>query len=82
MRQRELKCLAQAADQRWAAKPSVLDKPRPGALELGSGGGEAGDTIRLKVEVTRQKGFPLKQKTGNPGEAWHPEPWAPERLKR
>ncbi len=32
--------LAAAADRRWAGKPSVLDRPRRGNLEVGVGDGE------------------------------------------
>ena len=48
-RQQELKILARAADERWAAKPSVLDRPknasprlRDGAAVQGSGATEEG----------------------------------------
>lgn len=40
MRQQQLKQLAAAADARWAAKPSVMDKPRRANQELGIGDGE------------------------------------------
>ena len=39
-RKERLKVLAAAADRRWAGKPSVLDRPRRGNLEVGVGDGE------------------------------------------
>ncbi len=45
VRQIQLKHNAQLADARWAAKPSVLDAPRRGNLELGVGDGEAEGTV-------------------------------------
>ncbi|KAI4221451.1 MAG: hypothetical protein L6R36_006898 [Xanthoria steineri] len=39
-RKARLKVLAEAADRRWAGKPSVLDRPRRGNLEVGVGDGE------------------------------------------
>ncbi|MCJ1450878.1 hypothetical protein MMC28_001212 [Mycoblastus sanguinarius] len=50
LRQQQLKQLAQAADERWAAKPSVLDKPKRGNLELGVGDGEMQGTVGKKWE--------------------------------
>ena len=49
-RQIQLKQRAQLADERWAAKPSVLDKPRRGSLELGVGDGEAEGTVGNRWE--------------------------------
>ena len=49
-RQIQLKQRAQLADERWAAKPSVLDKPRRGNLELGVGDGEKEGTVGRKWE--------------------------------
>lgn len=87
-RQRELKHLAQAADERWAAKPSVLDKPRRDNLELGVGDGEVDGTVGVRgegakkeaeeemVENEKRTENPWKMKQGNPGERWQPEAWA------
>lgn len=92
-RQRELKFLAQAADERWAAKPSVLDKPRRANLELGVGDGEVegaagvrreGAEIGLAEEMAQKEKRaenPWKVKQGNPGEGWQPEAWAPRPSK-
>ncbi len=97
MRQAQLKLLAKAADERWAAKPSVLDKPRRGNLELGVGDGE---TVGTKEEVggakeretlgergeekERWKGKenPWKVNRGRSGEEWQPEAWMPGLGKR
>lgn len=92
-RQRELKHLARAADERWAAKPSVLDRPRRGSLELavgdedvqgttvgereGPGKGLAEDMLQKEKRTEN----PWKVKQGNPGEGWQPEAWAPRPSK-
>lgn len=55
-RQRDLKQLAAAADARWAAKPSVLDKPRRGNLELGVGDGEVEGTVGRRWEEGQRTG--------------------------
>ena len=85
VRQRELKYLVQAADKRWAAKPSVLDKPRMETLQAGGGTQDNGiraggaDSVEEKVteESETQKNSPWSVKQGNPGEGWQPEAWAP-----
>ena len=41
MRQQQLKQLAAAADARWAAKPSVMDRPRRANQDLKVGDGES-----------------------------------------
>ena len=56
MRQAQLKQLARAADERWAAKPSVLDKPRRGNRELGIGDGEIRGTVGIKGETAEGQG--------------------------
>lgn len=55
-RQLDLKQLAAAADARWAAKPSVLDKPRRGNLELGVGDGEVEGTVGKRWEEGQRTG--------------------------
>lgn len=87
-RQRELKHLAQAANERWAAKPSVLDKPRRDNLELGVGDGDVEGTVGVRgkgakkgveeemVQNEKRTEKPWKMKQGNPGEGWQPEAWA------
>lgn len=85
VRQRELKYLVQAADERWAAKPSVLDKPRMKTLQAGGGtqdngirAGGAGSVEEKETEKSEtQKNSPWSVKQSNPGEGWQPEAWAP-----
>lgn len=75
----------QAADERWAAKPSVLDKPRMETLQAGGGtqdnGNRAGGAGRVEEkkteEIETQKNSPWSVKQGNPGEGWQPQAWAP-----
>ena len=55
-RQRDLKQLAAAADARWAAKPSVLDKPRRGNLEVRVGDGEVEGTVGRRWEEEHRGG--------------------------
>ena len=75
MRQQELKQLAAAADARWAAKPSVMDRPRRANQELGIGDGEgATGNVGVRQETGRvlkegETGDMVKQKfmeTGDP----------------
>ena len=93
VRQVELKRLAQAADERWASKPSVLDKPRTIAERLPAGDSaeteeilhERGEERKWKdAEEPREKQeeSPWKGTRGNPGENWQPQAWAPGVLKR
>ena len=68
-RQRDLKQLAAAADARWAAKPSVLDRPRRGNLELGVGDGEVEGTVGRRWEEGRRRGSgEAVEKEGSEGE--------------
>lgn len=68
-RQRDLKQLAAAADARWAAKPSVLAKPRRGNLELGVGDGEVEGTVgRRWEEGQRREGEERVEKGMSEGE--------------
>ena len=55
-RQENLKQLVRAADERWAAKPSVLDKPRRGNQELAIGDGEIRGTVGQKGETGEARG--------------------------
>lgn len=93
IRQIELKRLAQAADERWASKPSVLDKPRanaewlPGGNLLGPeeaphGQGEEGERKNAEGPPVTQKESPWKEIQGTPGERWQPQAWAPGVQKR
>lgn len=85
--------MAQAADERWAAKPSMLDKPRREILELGVGDGDVdigrGFGVGGKKEENEEIAAggktlggeraenPWKAKKGNPGEVWQPVAWVP-----
>lgn len=98
VRQQQLKRLAQAADERWAAKPSVLDKPRRGNMALGVGDGEAEGTVGRRWEpgeetapgetAEEKKGEKRKKEKENPwkrdqGKAeYQPEAWTPGPSKR
>ncbi len=82
-RQAQLKQLARAADERWAAKPSVLDKPRRGNLELGVGDGEMRGTIGVKGETGDGRGVSgmerdeeVRQKEREGGGKEKQNPWA------
>ena len=89
MRQIELKRLAQAADERWASKPSVLDQPRADSDQLlvrdsvdtGEAKHERGEDDERKA-TGEQKESPWKENQGNPGERWQPQAWTPGTLKR
>lgn len=78
LRQIQLKQRARLADKRWAAKPSVLDKPRRGNLELGVGDGEAEGTVGMKWEAGQKTGAgETKEKERSEGEKREREnPWA------
>jgi NADH dehydrogenase [ubiquinone] 1 alpha subcomplex assembly factor 2 len=91
-RQRQLKYLAQAADERWASKPSFLDKPK-GQVQTApeqnhqndiketknTGGVESG-TDKLDVKPTKEN--PWAKHARNPGQDWQPEAWTPGPKRR
>ncbi|KAG8529497.1 uncharacterized protein KY384_006134 [Bacidia gigantensis] len=54
IRQQQLKVLARQADERWAQKASVLDKPRRANQELGVGDGETEGTVGRRWEPGRE----------------------------
>jgi len=68
-RQIQLKQRVKLADERWAAKASVLDRPRRGNLEVGVGDGEG-------LEKEKEGGWG-KRERGVPGQGWQPESWTP-----
>ncbi|KAL8823422.1 MAG: hypothetical protein Q9191_005873 [Dirinaria sp. TL-2023a] len=85
-RQAQLKQLARAADERWAAKPSVLDRPRRGNQELGIGDGEMKGTVGVRgetaegqgvVKAEREKEVRRKEREG--GGKLKENPWAVRR---
>ena len=69
IRQIQLKQRAQLADERWAAKPSVLDKPRRGNQELAIGDGEIEGTVGKRWEEGQRTGAgETKEKDRSEGE--------------
>ncbi|KAK4691959.1 NADH dehydrogenase [ubiquinone] 1 alpha subcomplex assembly factor 2, partial [Lecanoromycetidae sp. Uapishka_2] len=81
IRQIQLKHNAQLADARWAAKPSVLDAPRRGNMELGVGDGEAEGTVGKKwVEGEKTGPGEKKEKPRSGGEKRERQnPWQRDR---
>jgi NADH dehydrogenase [ubiquinone] 1 alpha subcomplex assembly factor 2 len=86
-RQIQLKQNALLADARWAAKPSVMDAPRRGNLELGVGDGEMEGTVGRrweegqktgKGEVKEKERSEVEQRERN-SEIEKKNPWARER---
>lgn len=88
VRQIELKRLARAADERWASKPSVLDKPRVDEGQLAEEGLATAEEVRMDGDRDRkrrgpeelngkQEKGPWKEQQGNPGERWQPQTWSP-----
>lgn len=77
LRQRELKHLVQAADARWAAKPSLLDKPRPRKV--------FGIPVNLRGNSNREVGEaagPREKQKEYSGQTWQPDAWLPEHVKK
>ncbi|KAI9881589.1 MAG: hypothetical protein M1830_000153 [Pleopsidium flavum] len=98
VRQAQLKHLARLADERWASKPSFLDKPKeqpsPATVPRDPGG-YAGQTEPGEREGVRnavgtpaevgekvRKENPWKRQRGGAGEEWQPEAWTPGPVKR
>lgn len=81
-RQENLKQLVRAADERWASKPSIMDKPRRGNQKLAIGDGEMRGTVGQKGEtgeargvdgVETQEAFEMEKREG--GEKAKENPW-------
>lgn len=87
----------QAADARWAAKPSLLDKPRPRKFELGIRDGQIEGSIKSPLnlgedtnrEVREEVGPRMKQDTSpwelqkeHSEQKWQPEAWSPQPLEK
>ncbi|KKY25075.1 hypothetical protein UCRPC4_g02132 [Phaeomoniella chlamydospora] len=98
MRQAQMKQLARVADERWASKPSFLDKPRaqpapatmpkdPRAFAPQTALNEK-QGVRDAIEGPEKKRQadtkknPWQQPRGVPGEGWQPEAWTPGAVKR
>ena len=80
IRQQQLKRLAMQADERWASKASVLDKPRRGNMELGVGDGEAEGTVGRREPGTETKEGEKRDKEMSLGEKKEKKnPWRRER---
>lgn len=94
----QLKQLARLADERWASKPSFLDKPkeqpRPATLPRDPGGWaeqtepDEKEGVRnavgtpAEIQETAKKDNPWKRQRGGPSEEWQPEAWTPKPVKR
>lgn len=87
----------QASDARWAAKPSLLDKPRPRKFELGIRDGHIGSPTKTPLNLgegtnrevreaagsrEKQDDSPWELQKEHFGQAWQPEAWSPEPLKK
>ncbi|OQE24551.1 hypothetical protein PENSTE_c007G07294 [Penicillium steckii] len=92
-RQMQIKQLARLADERWASKPSFLDKPqsKPPTHALN---GDSGNAKSQNPETTSQNASPqsksatesqppkaqnpwAKADNRNPGDSWQPAGWSP-----
>lgn len=92
-RQGQLKYLAQVADERWASKPSFLDKPKdhvqtsPEQTRQNNIKKETKDTGGVKSAVDTpnvkpNKEDPWAKPAGTPGQNWQPEAWTPGARRR
>ncbi|EFE33421.1 uncharacterized protein ARB_07781 [Trichophyton benhamiae CBS 112371] len=97
LRQQRIKYLAQQADERWASKPSVLDKPaQQGAPALqsqqpsyhttrqdtGAGTAEVLQEQQPDAKGGKKVKNPWDRAAGGPSENWQPESWTPNVSKR
>ncbi|KAL9625105.1 MAG: hypothetical protein Q9160_000834 [Pyrenula sp. 1 TL-2023] len=98
IRQTNMKQLAQLADERWASKPSFLDKPRPQPAPITKPrdpGGYVGQTepddkegVRSAVDTPAEgsakpaKENPWAKNAAGPSEKWQPESWTPGASRR
>lgn len=93
VRQAQIKQLARLADERWASKPSVLDKPKnhqqPPTTQINEANlnqpANAAPAQTVPASTTSEP-VPKTQKVENPwgkanktnpGEEWQPEAWTP-----
>jgi NADH dehydrogenase [ubiquinone] 1 alpha subcomplex assembly factor 2 len=92
-RQAQLKYLAQLADERWASKPSYLDKPKDQVQTAPEQNRQTDikkkteDTggVRSAVDtpdVKPKKENPWAKHASNPGQNWQPESWTPGPRRR
>lgn len=93
IRQIQIKHLAQLADERWASKPSYMDKPRT-TQHLGPATSSSDATVQSsqrqhaqqpseeqtrgdRVRVGEENSKSKPAPKGGPGENWQPESWTP-----
>ncbi|EGD84514.1 hypothetical protein H112_08221 [Trichophyton rubrum D6] len=97
LRQQRIKYLAQQADERWASKPSFLDKqaqqdapalqsqqPSYHTTRQGTGAGTAEVLQEQQPDAKGGKKVknPWDRAAGGPSENWQPESWTPNVSKR
>lgn len=88
-----MKHLARLADERWASKPSFLDKPQtqhPGPATQTSddtvnapaqesrAASERDASVETEKEPADAKEDPWAKAKGSPGENWQPDSWTPK----
>lgn len=93
VRQAQMKQLARLADERWASKPSYLDKPQTqqpapatktsddtvnAAHESGGAAPEHDAGVETEKQQPAEKGDPWAKARGAPGENWQPDSWTPK----
>ncbi|CAG8027785.1 unnamed protein product [Penicillium salamii] len=86
VRQAQMKELARLADERWASKPSYLDKPKTEPLPQTTNAQIAPEQqASPSPEATKSEPASAEKKenpwnnasTANPGAEWQPEAWSP-----
>lgn len=86
----QIKKLAKIADEKWAAKPSLLDRPQTQpptpATRTSDQTLHATKPLDSRTQTQDQKEDQGKPKTRNipsgPGETWQPESWTPDAARR
>lgn len=91
VRQAHIKQLARLADERWASKPSYLDKPH--TQQPAPATKTSDDTLKAPAQETKTdtaieqeetekqpvaKEDPWAKARGSPGENWQPDSWSPK----
>ncbi|KAJ5172956.1 NADH:ubiquinone oxidoreductase 17.2kDa subunit [Penicillium capsulatum] len=83
IRQAQMKQLAQLADERWASKPSVLDKPK---TQQPAPATQASETTANPTSASQEAPASQSQPTPNPwaqadrrnpGDGYQPDSWTP-----
>ncbi|EGD94811.1 hypothetical protein TESG_02314 [Trichophyton tonsurans CBS 112818] len=97
LRQQRIKYLAQQADERWASKPSFLDKPaqqdaparqsqQPSYYTTRQSTGAETAKVQQEQHPDAKGGKKMKnpwdRAAGGPSENWQPESWSPSVSKR